>query len=90
MDDWLDRFADVLGEDRVSPQEMGALLKMSREVAHQVERKYAPLSTFLTGLYVGRRVAAGEPRDQALQNAVAEALACLPDQPGTPDEAGGA
>jgi hypothetical protein len=79
MDDWLDRFADALGEDPVTPKEIGAILKMSREVAHGVERKYAPLSTFLAGLYVGRRVAAGESREDALQRAVADALDLVPE-----------
>jgi Domain of unknown function (DUF6457) len=88
MDDWLDRFADALGEERVTPREMGALLKVSRDVAHGVERKYAPLSTFLVGLYVGMHVAAGEGREDALRRAVSEAKSLIPREPGASGGAG--
>jgi Domain of unknown function (DUF6457) len=81
VDDWIDRFADALGVARVSPKEMGALLKISREVAHRVERKDAPLSTYLAGLYVGKRTVAGETSDGALQRAIEEALSLIPEQP---------
>jgi Domain of unknown function (DUF6457) len=81
MDDWIDRFADALGVERMAPKEMGALLKMSREVAHGVERKDAPLSTYLAGLFVGQRTAAGEDPGAALRRAVEEALQMVPDRP---------
>ena len=81
MDDWIDRFADALGVARVTPKAMGALLKMSREVAHGVERKDAPLSTYLAGLYVGHRTAAGEDSDAALRRAIDEAVRLVPEQP---------
>ena len=54
MEDWLDRYAEALGEDPVTPDEMGALLRLAREVAHRTQdRRLAPLSTFLAG-YHGR------------------------------------
>ena len=81
MDDWIDRFADALGEERISPKDMGALLKMSRQVAHGVDRKFAPLSTYLAGVYVGRRTAAGEEPDVALRRAIDEALGLVPEPP---------
>jgi hypothetical protein len=81
VEDWIDRFADALGVPRVAPKEMGALLKMSREVAHGVERKDAPLSTYLAGVYVGRRTAAGETQEDALKRAIEEARQLLPEQP---------
>jgi hypothetical protein len=81
VDDWIDRMADALGVGRVAPKEIGALLRMSREVAHGVERKDAPLATYLAGLYVGQRTAAGEPSDAALRHAVAQALRMVPEQP---------
>jgi hypothetical protein len=81
MEDWLERFADALGVGRVTPKEMGALLKMSREVAHGVERKLAPLSTYLAGVYVGHRAAAGEAPSDALEHAMGEALRLIPEQP---------
>ena len=82
MDEWIDRLARALGEEAVAPAETGALLKLSREVAHGVERKLAPVSTFLAGLYVGRQVAAGVPRGRALDAAIARAAELLPDSAG--------
>ena len=81
MDEWIDRFAEAIGEEPISPEEMGAMLKISREVAHRVERKLAPLSTFLAGLYVGRRMAEGSSRAEAGQRATEMALALLPPRP---------
>jgi hypothetical protein len=81
MEDWIDRFADALGQDRIAPKDVGALLKMSRQVAHGVERKYAPLSTYLAGVYVGHRAAAGEAPGDALRRAIDEALALVPEGP---------
>jgi Domain of unknown function (DUF6457) len=80
VEDWIDRLADALGVPRVAPKEMGALLKMSREVAHGVERKDAPLSTYLVGVYVGRRTAAGDSPEDTLQRAIVEARRLLPEQ----------
>jgi hypothetical protein len=54
---------------------------MSREVAHGAERKDAPLSTYLAGLYVGQRTAAGEEADAALRRAIDEALRLVPERP---------
>jgi len=81
MEDWIDRLADALEVRRMTPKEMGALLKLSREVAHGVERKYAPLSTYLTGLSVGRRAVGGESMDEALRRAIDEAMRLLPEEP---------
>jgi Domain of unknown function (DUF6457) len=85
MDEWIDRFADALGEDRITPRELGALLKLSRDVAHGVERKLAPVSTFVAGLHVGRTIAEGRDRQDALGEALAEAVRLLP----TPNEVPG-
>lgn len=79
MDDWLDELADALGEDRVPPKETGALLKLSREVAHGVERKLAPLASYLAGIHVGRRMAEGMDRDQALREFVDRASSMIPE-----------
>jgi hypothetical protein len=81
MEDWIDRFADALGQEHVPPKDMGALLKMSRQVAHGVERKYAPLATYLAGVFVGHRTAAGERSGDALRRAIEEALALIPEAP---------
>jgi hypothetical protein len=84
VEEWIDRFAAELGEQPVAPAEMGRLLKVSREVAHRVERKFAPLSTFVVGSYVGRRVAEGASREDAIAEAVEAATRLLPE--GEPDE----
>ena len=39
---------------------------VARDVAHRVERKITPLSTFLLGVEVGRRQAAGDSRTEGL------------------------
>ena len=57
--DWLDEVADALGVDR-DVMERNALLGLTRDVAHGVERKAAPLSVFLVGYAAG---AAGADRD---------------------------
>ncbi|MCA1726802.1 MAG: DUF6457 domain-containing protein, partial [Actinobacteria bacterium] len=69
MDDWLDGLAGALGVDPLSPQRAGALLKISREVAHGVERKYAPLSTYLIGIAVGSRASASGREAEAFESA---------------------
>jgi hypothetical protein len=78
VDEWIDRFAEALGEQPLHPTEMGSMLKLSREVAHGVERKLAPISTFLAGLSVGRKTAEGSSRDQALGQVLEAARALLP------------
>ena len=67
MDEWLDSLADALGEPRMSAGELGELLKLTRDVAHGVERQFAPLSAFLAGAAVGRRTAEGTSREDAFR-----------------------
>src|SRR5688572_11992570 len=55
---WLDVVARGLGID-VSP-DPGPLLDAARDVAHNVERKATPLTTFLIGVAVGQRGASVE------------------------------
>jgi Domain of unknown function (DUF6457) len=81
VDEWIDRFADALGEQPLHPTEVGSMLKLSRDIAHGVERKLAPLSTFLAGLSVGRRTAEGVSRDKALGQVLEVARALLPQPP---------
>jgi len=89
MDEWIDRMAEALGEEPVAPTELGEVLKLAREVAHRVERKLAPVSTFLAGVYAGRQVAGGGSRPEALARAAASAHRLRPepagDDPGPPD-----
>jgi Domain of unknown function (DUF6457) len=77
--DWLDRLADALGERRIEPKELGAILKLSRQVAHGVERRLAPASAYLAGLYVGRETVEGTPPEDALAEVLAAAGAQLPE-----------
>jgi hypothetical protein len=79
VDDWIDQLAGSLGEEPVSPEELGAVLKLARDVAHGVERKLAPVSTYLAGVYAGRTAAAGGTRAQALARAVEAAGGLIPE-----------
>ena len=81
MNEWLDELADRLGEARIEGEELRAILKLSREVAHGVERRFAPLSSFLIGMAVGRRSAEGEPRARAFDEATGIVRDLLPKRP---------
>jgi len=87
MDEWVDRLADALGERRVDPKEAGAILKLAREVAHGVERRLAPLSAYVAGLYVGREVTEGTASSEALDEALRAARSLIPET-GPEPEAG--
>jgi Domain of unknown function (DUF6457) len=65
MNDWIDRLAEALGVDAPNRKETERLLGASREVAHRVERRITPLSTFVVGLGVAARIAAGASREAA-------------------------
>ncbi len=53
--DWLRRYAEELGEEPLSRDEVVTLLDLARDVAHGTERRFAPVSAFLAGLYAARR-----------------------------------
>jgi hypothetical protein len=91
VDDWIDRLAEALDQQHVTPWEMGAVLKLARDVAHGVERKLAPLSAFVAGLYVGGQAREGIPRDEALARAIEAAARLIPpgDTQGSTGPAGG-
>jgi hypothetical protein len=81
LDTWIDRLAAALSEEPLTPAETGAILKLSREVAHGVERRLAPLSAYLVGVSVGRAAASGRPRPEAAADTVASAAALVPPAP---------
>jgi hypothetical protein len=81
VDDWMDRMAQALGEEPLTRAEVGAILKLARDVAHGVERKGAPLATFLAGAHAGRQADAGMSRPEALARAVGAARDLIPLQP---------
>ena len=87
-EDWLDRYAGALGERPLSGAEMGAILKLARDVAHGVERKLAPLAAYLAGVAVGRTAAdpahAGPPdtdRMEILRRILSTAGGVIPESP---------
>jgi len=51
-DEWLDEVSDALGIDE-DVLDVNAVLGLARDVAHGVERKAAPLTTFLVGYAAG-------------------------------------
>ena len=79
MHEWLDRLAEELGVPPMTNDEARALLETTRDVAHSVERRFAPLSAYLIGVAVGSRSA------ESFDAAVAVTRAAIPpprDPPG--------
>jgi hypothetical protein len=81
METWIDDLARAFGEDPLTREEVAALLDVARDVAHRVERKITPLSTFLLGVAVGRRQAAGASRTEGLGAGLGTLQAALPEEP---------
>ncbi len=79
MDAWIDQLAEALGEDTLSETETSRLLRAARDVAHRVERRITPVSTFLLGAAVGRSLAGGASRADALQAALDTVDSLLPE-----------
>ena len=84
MDTWIDDLARSLGEAPLTSAEMNRLLDAAGDVAHRVERKMTPLSTFVIGCAVGRTLASGSERTQALDDALGRLESLLP-PPKAPD-----
>ena len=76
--DWIDRLAATLGEAPIDGPTTNRILAVARDVAHLVERKITPVSTFLVGTAVGRRIADGIPRADALDEALELVARTLP------------
>ena len=66
--EWPERYAAALDLE-LTAGEVDAILDLARDVAHATERRFAPLSTYVTGQYVARRVAAGASAREALDEA---------------------
>ncbi len=81
MDEWLDGFARALGERSLEPEEVGAVLVLAREVARGVERRLAPLASFVAGMYMQRRVTEGARVSEALAEIRTAARALIPEPP---------
>jgi Domain of unknown function (DUF6457) len=78
MDDWIDELARSLGEAPLTSTEMTELLDAAGEVAHRVERKMTPLSAFVIGCAVGRKLASGAGRTEALSDTLRQLESLLP------------
>lgn len=79
METWLDDLARALGREPLSEADVETLLGVAREVAHRVERRITPVSTFLLGAAVGQAEAAGTSRSEALAQALATLRSLLPE-----------
>ncbi len=78
MSEWTDRLAEALGVPPIDDEQEATLLRASRDIAHRVERRDTPLSTYLLGVAVGQRVAGGTPEPAASREVLEAALALLP------------
>jgi hypothetical protein len=75
---WLEGFAAALGDEPLTSEEESLLLAGARDVAHTVERKITPLSTFLMGAAVERARADGLGRVEALNEIMRTLRETLP------------
>jgi hypothetical protein len=80
MDNWIDELARSFGEAPLTSAETTQLLSAAGDVAHRVERKMTPLSTFVIGCAVGRRLASGADRTEALDDTLRQLESLLPPQ----------
>jgi hypothetical protein len=78
MDTWIDELARALGEEPLTTTETTRLLDAARDVAHRVERKMTPLSAFVIGCAVGRKIANGADRAETLSAILRKLEAALP------------
>jgi Domain of unknown function (DUF6457) len=78
MDNWLDELASTLGEEPLTAAEKAPLLDAARDVAHRVERKMTPLSAFVIGCAVGRKLAGGADRTETIAATLRQLDALLP------------
>lgn len=81
MSAWTDRLASDLGVPTLPGPAEATLLRASRDVAHRVERKDTPISTYLLGVAAGMRIGGGTDPDAALQEVLAVLVAALPPVP---------
>ena len=79
LDDWLVALAAKLGLDP-SVVPVGVLLDVARDVAHNVARPAAPLSTFLIGLAAAQNGGTAADIEKAAQAASELALGWAPEK----------
>jgi hypothetical protein len=78
MSEWTDGLALALGVRTLDEAQETSLLRVSREVAHRVERKDTPLSAYLAGLAAGTSIAGGTDPADALAAVLETLRAALP------------
>jgi hypothetical protein len=78
MDNWIDELARALGEEPLTSDETTKLLEAAGDVAHRVERKMTPLSAFVMGCAVGRKLASGGSRTETLGDTLRQLELLLP------------
>jgi hypothetical protein len=66
--DWPERYSAAL-DVGLTEEEVDAILDLARDVAHATERKFAPLSSYLAGKFVTRRMAEGATATEAVHEA---------------------
>ena len=76
--DPIERLANALGIEPPTAAQTSAILSVARDVAHTMERRITPVSTFLLGVSVQRRVAAGASDEEAFSAALSDLLAAVP------------
>ncbi len=81
MSDWTDRLASDLGVPMLTGSAETTLLRASRDVAHRVERKDTPISTYLLGVAAGMRIGDGTEPDAALREVLEVLGSALPPMP---------
>jgi hypothetical protein len=81
MERWIDKLASALGEQTLSEEETERLLGIARDVAHSVERMITPLAAYVIGSAVGRSVAGGTSRADAMAAALKTVEGLLPEAP---------
>ncbi len=80
LDDWLTALADRLQLDPADIP-VGGLLDVARDVAHNVARPAAPLSTFLIGLAAAKNGGSAADIEAACTAATELALGWAPEKP---------
>jgi uncharacterized protein DUF6457 len=81
VESWIDQLAEALGQEPASAAETSEILSVARDVAHRVERKLTPVSTYLLGVAVGRRMSPETGRREALAAEAAVLRSTLPEAP---------
>jgi len=66
--DWPERYSAAL-DVGLSEDEVDAILDLARDVAHATERRFAPLSSYLAGKFVARRMNEGVSATDAVREA---------------------